>query len=212
MNMPLIFSYTMVWWMPLSLTTSAPARLNYFQDTVNLTKERNPFYPMADLKFLLLDGHIRAFLCLPHYLCCGCLTTFFTSHHCVPRHNLCGASAGRAPLNLTWRVVPWLSQLGRGHKCTIVSVFTEVLIILHRSSEIYQHTEGDVTTVWKLQFVERTLQKYARQSLSFQFLFLLFISAHISGNSYHLEENCSGFLHLNDSYKGWICVMTVRRV
>lgn len=119
----------------------------YFQDTVNLTKERNPFYPMPDLKFLLLDGHIRTFLCLPHYLCCGCLTTFFTLHHCVPRHNLCGAPSGRAPLNLTWRVVPWLSQLGRGHKCTIVSVFTEVLIILHRSSEIYQHTDGDVTTV-----------------------------------------------------------------
>lgn len=109
------------------------------QDTVNLTKEMNPFYPMPDLKFLLLDGHIRPFLCLPHYLYCRCLTTFFTSHHCVPRHNLCGASAGRAPLNLTWRVVPWLSKLGGGHKCTIVSVFTEVLIILHRSSEIYQH-------------------------------------------------------------------------
>lgn len=179
----------------------------YFQDTVNLTKERNPFYLMPDLKFLLLDGHIRPFLCLPHYLCCGCLTTFFTSHHCVPRHNLCGASAGRAPLNLTWRVVPWLSQLGGGHKCTIMSAFTEVLIILHRNSEGEMLQLFENFSLWK-ELCKNMLDKVLVSSFYFFSLSIRILVA----TPIIWKKTTAASCTLTTGINGWICVMMARWV
>lgn len=105
-----------------------------------------------------LLGDLMGFLCLMCCLCCGCRKTICEITSWIYQFKG-STSAGHSPLdfcNLAHCAQP--SQLGWRHERTIVPIFfTTILMKMQYRS--YWHSVEDVATVWKLEFVERMLQK-----------------------------------------------------
>lgn len=105
-----------------------------------------------------LLGDLMGFLCLMCCLCCGCCKTICEITSWIYQFKG-STSAGHSPLdfcNLAHCAQP--SQLGWRHERTIVPIFfTTILMKMQYRS--YWHSVEDVATVWKLEFVERMLQK-----------------------------------------------------
>lgn len=100
-----------------------------------------------------LLGDLMGFLCLMCCLCCGCRKTICEITSWIYQFKG-STSAGHSPLdfcNLAHCAQP--SQLGWRHERTIVPIFFTTILMK------MQYSVEDVATVWKLEFVERMLQK-----------------------------------------------------
>lgn len=107
-------------------------------------------------------------------MCHLCCAPIFTSS--VAQHNLCGMSAGRSPEDF---VTNYVTASGLGTRVYDL-VFTTLLIMFqHRLSETYRYTDGDFGTVWKLEFLEKTLHTTLDKVLASDFDDFSYISAYV---------------------------------
>lgn len=133
------------------------------------------------------------------------LTVLLVSHgdfhitSCVARHHFCGTSAGRAPFIYLF-FAAWCVE----EKCTIMQVF---LTTIFRDTLTHRGRCCNHLQIWvcgrnfaKKQPLDKVLAS------GFDFFSTLSASMmqyYLSGDTYHLGENCSVFLCLIGGYK-WL--------